>query len=84
MKEQIKNNILLKEYEATINKQIADADEEIYEMIDKEEFISFPDLAEKHDLMYVIPTNRKNGTNYFAKDELIEVMIDLPEFPQQV
>ena len=84
VKEQIKNNIFIKEYEATINKQIADADEEIYEMIDKEEFISFPDLAEKYDLKYVIPTNRKNGTNYFAKDELIEVMIDLPEFPQQV
>jgi len=84
VKEQIKNNIFLKEYEATINKQIADADEEIYEMIDKEEFIRFPDLAEKHDLMYVIPTNSTNGTNYFAKDELIEVMIDLPEFPRQV
>ncbi len=84
VKEQIKNNIFIKEYEATINKQIADADEEIYEMIDNEEFTSFPDLAEKYDLKYVIPTNRKNGTNYFAKDELIEVMIDLPEFPQQV
>ncbi len=59
-------------------------DEEIYEMIDKEEFISFPDLAEKHGLAYVVPTNRNNETNYFAKDELREVMIDLPEFPQQV
>jgi len=84
VKEQIKNNIFIKEYEATINKQIADADEEIYEMIDKEEFISFPDLAEKYDLKYVIPINSTNGTNYFAKDELIEVMIDLPEFPRQV
>jgi hypothetical protein len=84
VKEQIKNNIFFKEYDATVNKQIADADEEIYEMIDKEEFISFPDLAEKHDLMYVIPTNSTDGTNYFAKDELIKVMIDLPEFPQQV
>jgi hypothetical protein len=84
VKEQIKNNLFLKEYEATINKQIADADEEIYEMIDKEEFISFPDLAEKHGLAYIVPTNRNNETNYFAKDELREVMIDLPEFPQQV
>jgi peptidyl-prolyl cis-trans isomerase D len=84
VKEQIRNNLFFKEYEATINKQIADADEEIYEMIDKEEFISFPELAEKHGLKYVIPTNSNNGTNYFAKNELIEVMIDLPEFPQQV
>ncbi len=84
VKEQIKNNLLFKEYDATINRQIADADEEIYEMIDKEEFISFPDLAERHGLAYVIPTNSNNGTNYFAKDELIEVMIDLPEFPRQV
>lgn len=84
VKEQIKNNLFFKEYEATLNKQIADADEAIYEMIDKEEIISFPDLAEKHGLKYVIPTNSNNGTNYFAKDELVEVMIDLPEFPQQV
>jgi hypothetical protein len=84
VKEQIKDNLFFKEYEATINKQIADADNEIYEMIDKEEFISFPDLAERHGLKYVIPTNSNNGTNYFAKDELFEVMIDLPEFPQQV
>ncbi len=84
MKEQIKNNLFFKEYEATINKQIADVDEEIYEMIDKEEFISFPELAERHGLAYVIPTNSNNGTNYFAKDELNEVVIDLPEFPQQV
>ncbi len=84
VKEQIKNNIFYKKYDAEINKQIAGADEEIYEMIDKEAFISFPDLAEKHDLEYVIPTNSTNGTNYFAKDELFEVLIDLPEFPQQV
>ncbi|MFQ5688174.1 MAG: SurA N-terminal domain-containing protein [Candidatus Scalindua sp.] len=84
VKEQIKNNLLFKEYDATINKQIADADEEIYEMIDKEESISFPELAERHGLKYVIPTNSKDGTNYFAKDELNEVMIDIPEFPQQV
>jgi hypothetical protein len=84
VKEQIKNNLFFKEYEAAINKQIADADEEIYEMIDKEEFISFPDLAERHGLKYVVPTNSTDRTNYFAKDELIEVMIDLPEFPQQV
>jgi len=84
VKEQIKNNLFYKEYEGMINKQIADADEEIYEMIDKEEFISFPELAEKHGLKHVIPTNSNNGTNYFAKDELIEVMIDLPEFPQQI
>ena len=84
VKEQIKNNIFINEYEATINKQIAGVDEEIYEMIDKEESISFPDLAEKHGLKYVVPTNTNNGTNYFAKDELFKVMIDLPEFPQLV
>ena len=84
VKEQIKNNLLFKEYDGIINKQIADADEEIYEMIDKEEFISFPDLAERHGLAYVIPTNSNDGTNYFAKDELREVMISLSEFPQQV
>jgi hypothetical protein len=84
VKEQIKNNIFINEYEATINKQIAGVDEEIYEMIDKEESISFPDLAEKHGLKYVVPTNTNNGTNYFAKDELFKVIIDPPEFPQLV
>ena len=84
VKEQIKNNLYYKEYDETINKLIADADEEIYEMIDKEEFISFPELAKKHGLAYVIPTNPNNGTNYFTKDELREVFIDLPQFPQQV
>jgi hypothetical protein len=84
VKEQIKGNLFSKEYDTMINKLIADADEEIYEMIDKEEFISFPELAEKHGLAYVSPTNRNNGTNYFTKDELKEVMIDLPQFPQQV
>ena len=33
---------------------------------------------------HIIPTNRNNGTNYFTKDELREVIIDLPEFPKQV
>lgn len=84
VKDQIISNISFKERDTMINRQIADADEEIYEMIDKEEFISFPELAEKHGLAYVIPTNSNNGTNYFAKDELKEVMIDLPGFPQQV
>ena len=84
VKEQIISNLSFKEKDTRINKQIADADEEIYEMIDKEAFISFPELAEKYGLAYVIPTNRNNGTNYFAKDELKEVMIDLPQFPQQV
>jgi hypothetical protein len=84
VKDQIISNISFKEKDTMINTQIADADEAIYELIDKEEFISFPELAEKHGLEYVIPTNRNNGTNYFAKDELREVMISLPEFPQQV
>jgi hypothetical protein len=84
VKDQIIGNLSFKEKETMINTLIADADEAIYEMIDKEEFISFSELAEKHGLEYVIPTNRHNGTNYFAKDELREVMISLPEFPQQV
>ena len=83
VKDQILSNLAFKEKDTMINKQIAGADEAIYEMIDKEEFISFPELAEKHGLEYVIPTNRNNGTNYFAKDELKEVIIDLAEFPQR-
>jgi hypothetical protein len=81
---QIKNNILLKERESMVNKLIADADNEIYEKIDKEEFISFSKLAEKYNLSYVVPTNRNNGTNYFTKEELKEVIIDLSQFPKQV
>lgn len=84
VKEQIKNNLLLKERDAMVNKLIADADNEIYENIDKKEFISFSKLAQKHGLSYVIPTNQNNGTNYFTKDELKEMIIDLPQFPQQV
>ena len=84
VKGQIKNNLLLKERDAMVNKLIADADNDIYEDIDKEEFISFSKLAQKHGLSYVIPTNQNNGTNYFTKDELKEMIIDLPQFPQQV
>ncbi len=84
VKSQIKNNMLLRERETIVNKLIADADNEIYENIDKEGFISFAKLAEKYGLSHVIPTNRHNGTNYFTKDELREVIIDLPQFPQQV
>ncbi len=81
---QIKNNILLKERERIVNKLIADADNEIYEVIDKEEFISFSKLAEKYSLSHVIPTNRNNGTNYFTEEELKVVMMGLQQFPKQV
>ncbi|MCR4289237.1 MAG: SurA N-terminal domain-containing protein [Candidatus Scalindua sp.] len=84
VKTQIKKNMLFRERETMVNKMIADADNEIYENIDKEGFISFAKLAEKYNLSYVIPTNQNNGTNYFTKDELREVIIDLPQFPQQV
>jgi len=84
VKVQIRENLLLQERETLVNKMIADADDEIYENIDKEGFISFTKLAEKYNLSHVIPTNQHNGTSYFSKDELREVIIDLPEFPKQV
>ncbi|MCP4253562.1 MAG: hypothetical protein GY775_09150 [Candidatus Scalindua sp.] len=84
VKTQIKENMLLQERETVVNKMIADADDEIYENIDKDGFISFAKLAGKYNLTHIIPTNRNNGTNYFTKDELREVIIDLPEFPKQV
>jgi hypothetical protein len=84
VKEGIKKNMLFRERETMADKMIAGADEEIYENIDKEGFISFAKLAKKYNLSHVIPTNRNNGTNYFTKDELREVIIDLPEFPKQV
>jgi parvulin-like peptidyl-prolyl isomerase len=84
VKAQIKENMLLKERETIVNKMIADADDEIYENIDKEGFISFAKLAKKYNLSHVIPTNQNNGTSYFTKDELREVIIDLPGFPMQV
>ncbi len=84
VKGQIRKNILFKERENMANKLIADTDNEIYENIDKEEFISFSKLAEKYSLSYVVPTNRNNGTNYFTKEELKEVIIGLPQFPKQV
>jgi len=84
VKTQIKDNIFFREREALANKIIADVDNEIYENIDKEGFISFAKLAEKYSLSHIVPTNQHNGTNYFTKDELKEVIIDLPQFPQQV
>ncbi len=84
VKTQIKENMLLQERETVVNKMIADVDDEIYENIDKDGFISFAKLAGKYNLTHIIPTNRNNGTNYFTKDELREVIIDLPEFPKQV
>jgi hypothetical protein len=84
VKTQIQNNILLRERETMANKLIADVDNEIYENIGKEGFISFAKLAEKYGLSHIVPTNQNNGTNYFTKDELREVIIDLPQFPQQV
>jgi parvulin-like peptidyl-prolyl isomerase len=76
--------MLFRERETVANKMIADADDEIYENIDKEGFISFAKLAKQYGLSHVIPTNQNNGTNYFTKDEMREVIIDLPQFPQQV
>ncbi len=84
VRDQIRSNILFKERESMVNKQIADTDNEIYENIDKEEFISFAKLAEKYNLSHVVPINRNNGTNYFTKEELKEVIIALSQFPQQV
>ena len=84
VKTQIKANMFFTEREALANKIIADVDNEIYENIDKEGFISFAKLAEKYSLSHIVPTNQHNGTNYFTKDELREVIIDLPQFPQQV
>ena len=84
VKTQIRENMLLQEREKLVNKVIADADDEIYENIDKEGFISFAKLSEKYNLSHVIPTNQNNGTSYFTKDELREVIIDLPKFPKQV
>ena len=84
VKTQIKDNMFFRERETLANKIIADVDNDIYENIDKEGFISFAKLAEKYGLSHIIPTNRHNGTNYFTKDELREVIIDFPEFPQQV
>ncbi len=84
VKAQIKNNMLLRERETIGNQLIADADNEIYENIDKDDFISFAKLAKKYSLSHVIPTNQNNGTNYFTKDELREVIIDIPDFPKQV
>ncbi len=84
VKTQIRNNILFREREEIANKLIADVDNEIYENFDKEGSISFAKLAEKYGLSHVLPTNQNNGTNYFTKDELREVIIDLPKFPQQV
>ncbi len=84
VKEQIKSNILLKDRENMANKLIADTDNEIYENIEKEEFISFSKLAEKFGLSHVVPINQKDGTNYFTKEELKVVFLGLPQFPKQV
>jgi hypothetical protein len=84
VKTQIKDNMFFREREALANKLIADVDNEIYENIDKEGLISFAKLAKKYGLSHIVPTNQNNGTNYFTKDELREVIIGLPQFPQQV
>lgn len=84
VKEQIKNTLLFKETDALANKLIGDADNDIYENIDEGGFLDFSKLAEKYSLSYVVPTNLNNGTNYFARDELIVIALGVPQFPQLV
>ncbi len=70
--------------EALANKKIGDADNEIYDMIDNNEFIGFAKLAEKFGLSYVLPTNPNDGTNYFAREDLDTVVLGLIQLPQLV
>jgi hypothetical protein len=84
VKGQIEVTLWLKKSEALVNKLIGDADNDIYENIDEGGLISFSELASKYSLSYVVPTNPNDGTNYFAKDELKEVVKGLEKFPQLV
>ncbi|MCP5002884.1 MAG: hypothetical protein GY941_02890 [Planctomycetes bacterium] len=84
----VKGQILItlkrKKSEDLANKRIGDADSEIYEMIDSNEPVGFADLAEKFGLSYVVPTNPKDGTNYFAREDLNTVILGLIQLPQLV
>ncbi len=84
VKGQIEVTLQFKKSEALANKLIGDADNDIYENIDEGGLISFSELASKYSLSYVVPTNPNDGTNYFAKDELKEVVKGLEKFPQLV
>jgi peptidyl-prolyl cis-trans isomerase D len=84
VKEQIEAALRLKKREALANRLIGDADNDIYENIDEGAFISFSELASKYSLSYVVPTNPNDGTNYFTKDELNDIVTGVGNFPQLV
>lgn len=70
--------------EALANEKIGEADNEIYEMIDNNEFVGFAKLSKKFGLSYVVPTNPDDGTNYFAREDLDTVILGLIQLPQLV
>ncbi len=84
VKEQIMFTLRLKKGETLANKLIGDADNDIYENIEEGGLISFSELASKYGLSYVVPTNPNDGTNYFTKGELKEVVKGMEKFPQLV
>jgi len=84
VKEQISFTLRLKKSETLANKLIGDADNDIYENIDEGGLISFSELAAKYGLSYVVPTNPNDGTNYFTKDELSNIVVGVEQFPQLV
>lgn len=84
VKEQISNTLLFKEIDALANKLIGEADNDIYENMDEGGVIDFSKLADKHGLTYVVPTNQDDGTNYFTRDELRNMIMGMENFPQLV
>ncbi|MFQ5962844.1 MAG: SurA N-terminal domain-containing protein [Candidatus Scalinduaceae bacterium] len=84
VKERIKNTLRREKNEELANKRIGKADKYINDNIGKEIFISFPKLAAKNNLLYIVPTNPGDGTNYFRKDELRKVIIGMEQLPQLV
>jgi peptidyl-prolyl cis-trans isomerase D len=84
VKRQIEDTLRFKKRETLANKLIGDADNDIYENIDEGELINFSKLASEYGLSYVVPTNPNDGTNYFTKEELKNIVVGIEQFPQRV
>ena len=84
VKEQIRSTMLVKKRDELVNKSIGGADNEIYENFDEGGDIDFSRLAKTYGLSYVVATNQNNGTNYFTKDELNNLLVGVSDFPQSV
>lgn len=84
VKEQIMVILARKKSEVTVDDLIDKLDNGINESIDNEKPIDFPGLAKKYGLSYVAPTNQKDGSNDFTKEDLNTVVLGTNNFSKLV